>query len=83
VLRDLGCRFPGCDRPAEWTEGHHIEHWEHGGTTCLQNLVLLCSRHHHLIHLKGWHIKLLPHGTVEVTAPDGTTRTSDPPPPRP
>jgi hypothetical protein len=83
VLRDLGCRFPGCDRPAEWTEGHHIEHWEHGGTTCLQNLVLLCSRHHHLIHLKGWHIKLLPHGTIEVTAPDGTLRTSDPPPPRP
>ena len=83
VLRDLGCRFPGCDRPAEWTEGHHIEHWEDGGTTCLQNLVLLCSRHHHRIHLKGWHIKLLPHGTVEVTAPDGTVRTSDPPRPRP
>jgi hypothetical protein len=79
VLRDLGCRFPGCDRPAEWTEGHHIHHWEHGGETALVNLVLLCSRHHHLIHLKGWHIKLLPHGAVEVTAPDGTVRTSDPP----
>ncbi len=83
VLRDLGCRFPGCDRPAEWCEGHHIRHWEDGGETNLPNLVLLCSRHHHRIHLKGWHLKLLPHGAVEVTLPDGTLRTSDPPHPRP
>jgi len=79
VLRDLGCRFPGCDRPAEWTDGHHIEHWEDGGHTCLSNLVLLCSRHHHLIHQKAWHIKLLPTGTVEVTDPRGLVHTSDPP----
>lgn len=79
VVRDWGCRFPGCDRPAEWCEGHHIHPWEHGGPTRLDNLVLLCSRHHHRIHLKGWHIKLLPSGTVEVTLPDGTVRTSDPP----
>jgi hypothetical protein len=79
VLRDLGCRFPGCDRPAEWCEGHHIRHWEDGGPTDLSNLVLLCSRHHHQVHLKGWHIKLRPDGVVEVTQPDGTVRTSDPP----
>jgi hypothetical protein len=80
VVRDWGCRFPGCDRPADWCEGHHIHHWEDGGPTCLSNLVLLCSKHHHRIHLKGWHIKLLPTGTVEVTMPDGTVRSSDPPP---
>jgi hypothetical protein len=79
VLRDHGCRFPGCDRPAEWCEGHHITPWENGGATRLANLALLCSRHHHLIHLRGWHLKLLPHGAIEFTAPDGTTRTSDPP----
>lgn len=79
VVRDWGCRFPGCDRPADWTEAHHIVPWEHGGPTCLSNLVLLCSRHHHRIHLKGWHLKLLPSGTVEVTLPDGTVRSSDPP----
>jgi Domain of unknown function (DUF222)/HNH endonuclease len=80
LLRDHGCRFPGCDRPGQWCDGHHIVHWEHGGTTNLTNLVLLCSKHHHRIHTPGWHIKLTPHATLEVTHPDGTTRTSDPPP---
>jgi hypothetical protein len=79
VLRDWGCRFPGCDRPSEWCEGHHIWHWEDGGPTNLPNLVLLCSKHHHIIHLKGWHLKLRPGGTVEVTDPHGRVRTSDPP----
>jgi hypothetical protein len=79
VLRDLGCRFPGCGRKPEWCEGHHIHHWEDGGPTCLSNLVLLCSRHHHRCHLKGWQIKLLPSGVVEVTAPDGRTWSGDPP----
>ena len=79
VLRDWGCRFPGCDRPAEWCQGHHIWHWEDGGPTNLPNLVLLCSKHHHIIHLKGWHLKLQPCGTVEVTDPHGRVRTSDPP----
>jgi hypothetical protein len=79
VLRDWGCRFPGCDRPAEWCEGHHIWHWEDGGPTNLGNLVLLCSKHHHVVHLKGWHIRLDPSGTVDVTDPSGRRRTSDPP----
>ena len=79
VLRDLGCRFPGCDRQAQWCEGHHVWHWEHGGPTNMANLVLLCSRHHHQVHLPGWELKLRPDATVEVTNPDGTITTSDPP----
>jgi hypothetical protein len=79
VLRDWGCRFPGCDRPAEWCEGHHIRHWEDGGPTNLSNLVLLCSKHHHVIHLRGWRLELEPDSTVEVTDPAGRRRTSDPP----
>jgi hypothetical protein len=79
ALRDLGCRFPGCDRPPEWCEGHHVIRWEDGGPTRPSNLVLLCSHHHHRIHRPGWHLKLLPTGTVEVTKPDGTTLTSHPP----
>ena len=79
VLRDHGCRFAGCDRPADWCDGHHIQHWEDGGPTDLSNLVLLCRRHHRVIHGKEWHIKLLPTGVVEVTRPDGQVMTSDPP----
>src|SRR5579859_3212064 len=41
--RDGGCRWPGCDRPACWSEGHHLWHWIDGGATELGNLVLLCE----------------------------------------
>ena len=37
VLRDGHCRFPGCDRPHNWCEGHHIQPWQHGGPTNLAN----------------------------------------------
>jgi hypothetical protein len=50
VLRDGHCRFPGCDRPQSWCDAHHIQHWADGGRTALDNLVLLCRRHHRLIH---------------------------------
>jgi Domain of unknown function (DUF222)/HNH endonuclease len=81
VIRDRHCRFPGCDRPAPWCEGHHVRHWLHGGPTTPTNLALMCSRHHHLLHQPGWHTKLLPHATIEVTYPDGHTRTTRPPDP--
>ncbi|MEO6318720.1 MAG: hypothetical protein ABIP36_08050 [Acidimicrobiales bacterium] len=44
-----------------------------------RNRVLLCSKHHHVVHMRGWHIRLDPTGTVEVTDPNGRRRTSDPP----
>ncbi|HEX4754389.1 MAG TPA: DUF222 domain-containing protein, partial [Candidatus Dormibacteraeota bacterium] len=71
VLRDKGCRFPGCDRPAEWTDGHHIEHWADLGETEVPNLVSLCRRHHHMVHERGWSIRLEPDGTVTVAEPRG------------
>ncbi|HMC68740.1 MAG TPA: DUF222 domain-containing protein, partial [Mycobacteriales bacterium] len=46
VIRDDGCRFAGCDRPATWCDGHHIHWFSRGGPTRLDNLVLLCRRHH-------------------------------------
>jgi hypothetical protein len=55
---DKGCRFPGCDYPPAWTDAHHIQHWAEGGPTTLANLVLLCRRHHRLVHEKGWTIQL-------------------------
>jgi hypothetical protein len=53
VHRDRGCRYPGCDRPPEWTDAHHLRHWADGGKTAIGNLVLLCRRHHRLMHERG------------------------------
>jgi len=53
VVRDGGCVHPGCDRPPSWTEGHHRVHWADGGPTDLDNLILLCRRHHRAQHEGG------------------------------
>jgi Domain of unknown function (DUF222)/HNH endonuclease len=53
VARDRGCRFPSCDRPPAWTDAHHIKHWADGGANSLDNLVLLCRRHHRRVHEQG------------------------------
>jgi hypothetical protein len=55
-VRDKGCRWPGCDRPASYTSGHHLVHWVKGGPTDLDNLVLLCLRHHWLVHEGKWQL---------------------------
>jgi 5-methylcytosine-specific restriction endonuclease McrA len=80
VVRDRRCRWPGCDRPPAWCEGHHVEHWEHGGRTNLANLVLLCSRHHHRAHTPGRHVKLLADATFVVRTAGGEPFTTRPPP---
>jgi hypothetical protein len=51
--RDKGCRFPGCTN-TRFVDGHHIQHWADGGETSLDNLVMLCRRHHHLVHEGGF-----------------------------
>jgi hypothetical protein len=52
--RDGGCVWLGCDRMAGWTAAHHLIHWAKGGATDLDNLVLICHRHHWLVHEGGW-----------------------------
>jgi hypothetical protein len=79
VVRDEHCRFPGCDRPATWCDGHHVRWVERGGPTRLANLVLLCRRHHHLLHLPRWSARLDDDGTLSVTNPYGRSRTTGPP----
>ncbi len=54
VARDKGCAFPDCSIPASWCEAHHIDPWSAGGATSIDNGVLLCSRHHHVIHQGAW-----------------------------
>ncbi|MGI8758697.1 MAG: hypothetical protein ACR2K0_05270, partial [Acidimicrobiales bacterium] len=48
--------------------------------TCPSNCVLLCSRHHHRLHLSGWHAELRADGALEVRDPNGRVFTSRPPP---
>src|SRR4029077_4835375 len=55
-VRDKTCRWPGCDRPASYTSGHHLVHWIKGGPTDLPNLVLLCHRHHWMVHEGKWQL---------------------------
>ncbi|GAA2737207.1 hypothetical protein GCM10009867_23500 [Pedococcus aerophilus] len=49
-LRDGGCTFPGCSRPAAWSDAHHLVHWADGGPTDLGNAALLCRAHHTVVH---------------------------------
>jgi hypothetical protein len=80
VVRDGHCRHPGCDRPPSWCEAHHVRHFSKGGPTCLSNLVMACSRHHHLWHDHGWDLQLRPDGTLVLTSPIGKVIMSRPPP---
>jgi hypothetical protein len=57
IIRDGGCAFPGCTRDPGWCIAHHILHWADGGNTDLDNLVLLCSYHHTVVHHRGWTVK--------------------------
>ncbi len=50
VIRDTHCQAPGCTRPPGDCEAHHLWHWAHGGPTNLDNLVLLCWKHHRERH---------------------------------
>jgi hypothetical protein len=79
AARDLGCVFPGCDRPSRWCDAHHIIHWADGGTTCVDNLILLCRHHHVLVHETGWRITGAP-GDLHFLRFDGTELGHDPPP---
>ena len=69
VARDKGCRIQSCDRPAAWTEGHHIIHWADGGSDELANLVLLCRRHHYRLHEEGWTLSWGPDGELVAVPP--------------
>ncbi|WP_150306837.1 DUF222 domain-containing protein [Planctomonas psychrotolerans] len=57
AVRDGGCLFPSCDRPPSWCEAHHINQWERDrGETDIADGVLLCRRHHLLLHDNSWQV---------------------------
>jgi hypothetical protein len=78
VVRDRHCRHPGCERPPSWCEAHHVVHFSKGGPTRLDNLVLGCTRHHHIWHDQGWQLELAADGTLTLVSPHGLVLTSSP-----
>ena len=68
--RDRGCTFPGC-RHTQFLDAHHVEHWADGGETSLDNLVVLCSTHHKLVHEGGFAVRRNRDGQCFFVRPDG------------
>jgi hypothetical protein len=69
IARDRGCRFPGCT--ARRCDAHHVNHWGDGGATSLDNLLLVCRRHHRALHEGGFSIVRQVDGTVTFFRPNG------------
>ncbi|MCA0291827.1 MAG: HNH endonuclease [Actinobacteria bacterium] len=77
-LRDDGCSFLQCTRPAGWADAHHLIHWADGGATEIDNGALLCNHHHHVVHsrrLAGWVTTDPPDDTLG--RPPGSSETGD------
>jgi Domain of unknown function (DUF222)/HNH endonuclease len=79
AARDGHCRWPHCDRPASWSDAHHVIHWSKGGETDLSNMVLLCHRHHWMAHEGGWQLVQTSAGEVLTVPPrpPGLARAAD------
>ena len=78
-FRDQGCRFPGCT--SKHCDAHHITHWADGGETKLSNLVLLCRRHHRLLHEGGFQVRMSADGAVQFFHTRGRPLEQSPAPP--
>jgi len=70
--RDVECRFPGCGA-RRFTQAHHVVWWKEGGSTDLDNLVLVCFFHHKLVHEHGWSLHRLDGGSLDWRKPDGSS----------
>src|SRR5919204_355930 len=76
AARDRGCVIVGCDRPARWTDAHHVEHWTRGGPTVMSNLILLCKHHHRLAHDGGAHLEQIDTGRWRLIMPMPRSRSA-------
>lgn len=72
------CRFPGCTHRRN-LHAHHVRWWRHGGRTDLNNLILLCARHHTLIHERGYLLRLHPDRSLDVSTFNGQPIPHRPP----
>jgi hypothetical protein len=67
------CAHPHCTVTFDHCQIHHVTWWERLGRTDIDNLVPLCTSHHHLVHEGHWTLTLTPDRTITLTRPDGTT----------
>jgi hypothetical protein len=67
--RDRHCVFPGCGRPLNWCDGHHLVWWTRGGATALPNLALLCRPHHRMVHEESWRLERTTDGNWKAKPP--------------
>lgn len=73
--RDGGCTFPGCDRPPGWCEAHHARSpFSIGKSTRLGEGVLICARHHHVVHDDRWGIRFHPDDGIPEYRPPGSLK---------
>lgn len=76
--RDMTCRFPDCDRPAEFADIDHTVPYPLGPTHA-SNLKCLCRKHHLLkTFWTGWRDEQWSDGTIVWTSPTGHTYTTRP-----
>ncbi|MCV7229256.1 HNH endonuclease signature motif containing protein [Mycolicibacterium komossense] len=78
-MRDMTCRFPGCDLPADRADIDHTVPWPYGATHP-GDVKCYCRKHHNLKTwwTGDWADHQSPDGTVTVTSPTGTTYTTKP-----
>jgi hypothetical protein len=71
LLRQHGhCAHPGCPN-VQSLHAHHRIHWIHGGRTDLDNLLLLCDRHHLAHHAGEFDILTAAAGRFRFVSSDG------------
>jgi len=79
AVRDGGCVWPQCTAPPSWCHAHHVEEWKahgHHGSTDLDNGVLLCPAHHHMLHDSAFTMKMID-GRPRLLAPPWIDRDQE------
>ncbi|MEI2786950.1 MAG: DUF222 domain-containing protein [Candidatus Nanopelagicales bacterium] len=79
-LRDRHCRFPGCTRPAEYTDTDHVIPHRQNGLTHTDGLACLCRYHHRIKTFEAWQLSTNDVYAHSLTwrGPLGTTATTRP-----